>query len=331
MKKQSIIRLNPPGVLALVLCWNVWGLHAGTVAWYRFEEGGTNYSIVTDVIDSGTNGLHGSASPPGLLRYAPAKQAYPIGGSSALALFGSGLATLPNPAGVHLEHGFTIELLIRPFEDVPDPTQWHTILTKRASDDPQSDVTLKIEYKSLGREIRIWHRLRDENGQFSGAGGEGTLVRSPNGWNHPVLTFSRYEDGPFHGYDVAIILDGAGGVYMGGTADLHADLGTGAFQLGGGFYGLVDEFRISNVELERSEMLIDFPYQELVATIIPKVEITFPTYRYNYYDVEWTLDVNSGIWQHLEPMAIDGTGFPITVTDFGGFGQQRFYRVHEFD
>ena len=331
MKKQSVVRWVPPGVLALVLCGNVWGLHAGTVARYRFEEGGTSYSIVTNIIDSETNGLHGLASPPGLLRYAPAKQAYPIGGSSALALFGSGLAALPNPAGIDLDHGFTIELLIRPFEDVPDPTQWHSILAKRASDDPQSDVTLKIEYKSLGRGIRFWFRLLDKNGHFSVAGGERTLVRSPNGWNHPVLTFSRYENGPFHGYDVAIILDGSGGVFVGSTADLHADLGAGPFQLGGGFYGLVDEFRVSNAELESVALLVDFPYQASVATIAPKVEITFPTSRFNYYDVEWTQDVNSGIWQHLEPRGIDGTGFPITVTDFGGFGQQRFYRVHEFD
>lgn len=333
MKTQSAIRLNQIGVLALVFCWNMWGLRAATVAWYRFEEGGTNYSMVTNIVDSGTNDLHGLASPPGVLRYAPAKQAYPIGGASALALFGLGLATLPNPAGIDLEHGFTIELLIRAFEDVPDPTQWHTILTKRASDDPQSDVTLQIEYKPLGRAIHIWCRLRGENGHFSvaGNGGEGELVRSPNGWNHPVLTFSRYENGPAHGYDVDVIMDGAGWVSMGGTADLHADLGTGPFQLGGGFYGLVDEFRVSNVALERSDMLVDFPHQELVATILPKVEITFPTYRWNYYDVEWTQDVNTGVWQHLEPTGINGTGFPITVVDPGGFGQQRFYRVHEFD
>ena len=93
----------------------------------------------------------------------------------------------------------------------------------------------------------------------------------------------------------------------------------------------MDEVRISNTRLVPSELLVDFPYQELVAKIIPKVEITFRTCRYNYYDVEWTHDVNSGVWQMLEPTGIDGTGFPITVIDPGGFGQQRFYRVHEYD
>jgi len=333
MKTNTMVRLLSLGHLALSFAWSVVCLQAATVAWYRFEEGGTNYSIVTNITDSGSNGLHGSAAPPGLLRYAPAREAYPMGGASALALFGSGLATLPNPAGIDLEHGFTIELLIRPFEDVPDPTQWHTILTKRASDDPHSDVTLQVEYKPLGRAIHIWCRLRGEDGHFSVAGdsGEGELVCSPNGWNHLVLTFSRYENGPSHEYDVAVIMDGAGGVFTGGTADYHADLGTGPFQLGGGFYGLVDEFRVSNMALERSAMLIDFPYQELVPSILPKIEITFPTYRWNYYDVEWTQDLNGGVWQKLEPSGINGTGFPMTLVDPGGFGQQRFYRVHEYD
>lgn len=178
MKESSIILSHRPGVLALVLCCSLWGLQAGTVAWYRFEEGGTNYSVVTNISDSGTNGLHGSALTPGLLRYAPAKQAYPIGGSSALAFFGAGLATLPNPAGIDLEHGFTMELLMRPFEDVPDPNQWQTVVTKRASEDPQSGVTFSIEYRALSREIRIRHRLRDEEGQISEALTEGVLLRS---------------------------------------------------------------------------------------------------------------------------------------------------------
>ena len=264
MKTHSAVRLNPVGLLALALCWNLWGLPAGTVAWYRFEEGGTSYGLATNIIDSSINALHGLTSPAGLVRYAPAKQAYPIGGSSALALFGSGLATLPNPAGIDLQHGFTIELLIRPFEDVPDPTQWHTILSKRASDDSPSEVTFNIEYKPLGREIRLWFRLRDEHGRFAGTQSEGTLVCTPNGWNHLALTFSRYETGPFHGYDVAMTLDGAGGVYTSSTDDLHADLGAGMFQLGGSFYGLVDEVRISNTRLVPSELLVDFPYQELV-------------------------------------------------------------------
>jgi hypothetical protein len=216
-------------------------------------------------------------------------------------------------------------------EDVPDPNQWHTVVTKRASDDPQSDVTLKIEYRALDRAIRLRYRLRDEQGRFSETETRGTLVPSPNGWHHPALTFSRYENGPFHGYDMAMRLDGAGGVYSSSTDDLHADLGAGPFQLGGGFYGLVDEFRISDVELEPDNMLVCFPYQELMATIVPKVEITFPTSRWNYYDVEWTEDLNGGVWQHLEPTGINGTGFPITVTDPGGFCQQRFYRVHVYD
>lgn len=128
-----------------------------------------------------------------------------------------------------------------------------------------------------------------------------------------------------------MILDGAGGVYMSSTADLHADLGTGPFQLGGGFYGLLDEFRISDLELEPANLLVCFPYQELVATISPEVKITFPTRRWNYYDVEWTQDLNGGVWKQLEPTGINGTGFPITITDPGGFGQQRFYRIQEYD
>lgn len=254
-----------------------------------------------------------------------------LGGASALAFFGLGWATLPNPAGIDLERGFTIEVLVRPFEDVPDPSQWHTILSKRASDGLPSEVTLKIEYRPLGREIRFRYRLRDEEGGFSAGGSEGTLVRCPNGWYHPVFTVSWYENGPFHGYTVALILDGPGGVITSSSADLHADLGAGAFQLGAGFYGLVDEVRVSNLALEGSDLLVDFPYQAGVATIVTKVETTFPTYRWNYYDVEWTHDVNSGVWRQLEPTGIDGTGFPIRVIDRGGFGQQRFYRVQEYD
>jgi hypothetical protein len=46
--------------------------------------------------------------------------------------------------------------------------------------------------------------------------------------------------------------------------------------------------------------------------------------------VQWTSDVNSEVWNILET-GIDGTGFPITVSDPGGFGQNRFYRIHEYD
>ena len=248
-----------------------------------------------------------------------------------MAIFGAGHAILPQPTGIDLDHEFTVELLIRPFDDVPDPTQWQTILVKRAAEAVESDITFLIEYKPLGREIHFRQRLRGESGNFSWTGGQGTLVRTPNGWNQLVWIFSRYEGGPFHDYDVALVMDGSGGVYSGGSDDIHADLGSGAFQLGGGFYGLADEFRLSNAALERAELLVDFPYQEVLATITPKVEITFPTYRHNYYDVEWTQDLSSGLWQHLEPTCINGTGFPVTVTDPGGFGQQRFYRVREYD
>jgi hypothetical protein len=300
------------------------------VAWYRFEEGGTNYSLATNIVDSGSNGLHGVASPLEVLRYAPVGTGYPASGTSALAFFGSGVATLPNPAGIDLEQAFTIELLLRPFEDVPDPTQWHTILSKRATDDPQSDGILNIEYQPMSREIRVYYRLRDANGAFTGTDPRGILVRSPNRWNHVVLKFSHYHDGSYANYETTIMVDGSVGTYSSMAADVHADLGTGPFQLGGGFYGLVDELRISNAALDYTNLLVTFPPHGLAATILPKVDITFPTYRWNYYEVQWTSDVNSEVWNILET-GIDGTGFPITVSDPGGFGQNRFYRIHEYD
>jgi hypothetical protein len=104
MKIQSIVPLLSLGALTVGLS-GLLTARAGTVAWYRFEEGGTNYNVVTNVVDSGTNSLHGVVNPPGLLRYAPARGAYPAGGASALALFGAGHAILPNPSGIDLDHG----------------------------------------------------------------------------------------------------------------------------------------------------------------------------------------------------------------------------------
>jgi hypothetical protein len=64
----------------------------------------------------------------------------------------------------------------------------------------------------------------------------------------------------------------------------------------------------------------------VAVTVLPGVQVSWPSTSGNLYDVQWTGNLSGNNWSNLVS-SITGNGSTNTVSDTSGTSQERFYRV----